>query len=132
VSVIQGESALAAVHAQPARTPTVIVTLPPAVGIDCVIGATVNVHGAAFCATVTVVPATVSDALRESPSLAEASKVTLPLPLPELIDPMTSHAAEDCALHVQPLWVSTRTVTFPPPVAIVVFAAETVKRQAGF
>jgi hypothetical protein len=54
-----------AVHVQPLVLVTEMLALPPAAATDTFMGETVNVHGAAFCVTVTVCPATVSVADRE-------------------------------------------------------------------
>jgi hypothetical protein len=54
-----------AVHVQPLAAVTVTLALPPAAGSDGGLnGATVYVHGATSCVTVTVCPATVNVAER--------------------------------------------------------------------
>jgi hypothetical protein len=62
--IVNQESLLVAVHAQPVVVVTVAVLDPAAATGFSVVGATLNVQGAPCCVTVTVCPATVNVPVR--------------------------------------------------------------------
>ena len=72
ITVIQ-LTLLVAVQLHPVAAVTSMLAAPPLAGLEALVGATVNVHGAALCVTVTVCPATVSVPLREVVALLAAA-----------------------------------------------------------
>ena len=105
---------LAAVHAQPVATDTLLLPLPPAAVKDCVVGEIDGVHGAAACVTVNVAPAIVSVPVRlEATVFAATLNPTVPLPDP--VAPLVTviHAALLAAVHAQP--APAVTVLLPVP-----------------
>jgi hypothetical protein len=116
VTVIQ-EVVVDEVHVQPACDVTVKVPeLPNADGVRLK-GVTAKLHGA-DCVTVTLLPATVSVAVREAVVVfGDALKPTVPLPVP--LDPLTTltHPALLAAVHPQPAVVVTATLPDPPAAA---------------
>jgi hypothetical protein len=117
VSVIQ-DALLAAVHAQPVATLTVLVPVPPDAVNDWLAGEIDGEHDAAACVTVNVVPAIVRVPVRlEATAFAPTLKVTEPLPVPVAPPVIVIHGALLAAVQLHPL--ATVTVLLPLPAAAV-------------
>jgi hypothetical protein len=94
------------------------------------LGANGTAPGAGWL-TVTVLPPTVSVALREDVDVfAVALTVTVPLPDPLAPAVTDSHDAFSDAVHVQPVPAVTVTVPVPPPATILSVADDTVMLHA--
>ena len=73
-------------------------------------------QSAAFCDPVKTLPAIVTVPVRAAPALAEACRVTDPMPDPE--PPVTViQLALDVLVYAQPAGAATCTTTVPPPMA---------------
>jgi hypothetical protein len=111
VSVIQGEL-LAAVHAQPVATVTLLVPVPPDSANDWPVADSDGEQDAAACVTVNVAPAIVSVPVRiDATVFAATSNVTVPLPDPVAPAVTVIQGALLVALHAQP--VAAVTVLLP-------------------
>jgi hypothetical protein len=96
-----------------------------------VVGATANVQLIPCWVTVTVVPATVSCALRDAvPVFAVTEKERVAGPVP-LVTAGVNHVALSATCHVQPSSVSTVTVPEPAAAVSVSVAGVTVNVQVG-
>jgi hypothetical protein len=130
VIVIHG-ALLTAVHVHPARTATVALPLAPSTGTFWLSGLTPKVHGAPAWATATVVPATVIDPLRASPSFTAICSATVPFPLPEDPDAMAIHGVLLAAVHAQPVRAVTVALAAPPPEGTLRLGGATPKVQGA-
>lgn len=106
---------LTAVHAQPVLALTEMVPVPPAVGSDALVDASVTVHDAPAWVTVNVCPATEIVPVRgKVPGLAATVNATVPSPDPVAPPVMVIHAAPLAAAQLQPALAETATVPVPP------------------
>jgi len=114
VSVIHG-ALLAAVQAQPAGAVTVLLPLPPAAAMDCVVGEIDGEQDAAACVTVNVAPAIVNVPVRlEATVFAAMLNVAEPLPDPVAPPVSVIHGALLTAVQLHPVAALTLLLPLPP------------------
>ena len=119
-------------HAHPDSVVTAIEPVLPGCVALMVRGLTVNVHDAATCVTVNVLPAIVSVAdLPTVVTLAAAVNPTLPLPLPVAPLVIVTHDAPLVPVQLHPAVVVTATVPVPPVAGTAWVAAEMVYTHAA-
>src|SRR5688572_2324942 len=107
---------LAAVHAQPAGPPIVIVPVPPDAANSLVEMETDSVHAAAFCRTVARCPLTLMAPSRPTPlGFGVARNCNWPPPWPCVGVSSVIHPASAAAVHSHSGVVFTETVPAPPP-----------------
>jgi hypothetical protein len=113
VTVIQ-DALLAAVHAQPVATLTVLLPVPAEALNDWLEGDIDGEQVAAACVTVNVAPAIVSVPVRLDATVFAATLYPT-VPLPEPVAPLVTviHAALLAAVHAQP--VAAVTALLPVP-----------------
>ena len=105
-----------AVHAHALSVVIVADPFPPASGNDVTEAVTEYAQGAA-CVTVNVCPPIVSVPVRAAPLFAATVNETVVLPLPDVLLEMLIQSAFDFAVHVQPPFVASATLPFPPAAA---------------
>ena len=120
VTVNQLVLLLAAVHAQPACAVTVLEPVPPPAATDWLVGEIEYEQETPACVTVNVwVPIVRVPVRWLVPALAEALKLTLPLPLPDAPAVTVSHPVLLLTpVHAHPVGAVTDVEPVPPAATI--------------
>jgi hypothetical protein len=132
LAMVSHDAFSVAVQVQPVPAATVTVPLPPLTATLWVEGDRAMLQGATPAwVTVTVLPPTVSVALREA-LVVLAVAVTVAVPLPEPVAPAVtvSHVALSDAVHAHPDPEVTETLAVPPLTGTLVVSGVTEKLHA--